>query len=120
MEQLLKKYGLTIRESDSPDRKPVDFTIEDGNDNVCWVWGDTPDNVKIECDHAVIDYGDDDDLRGRCLVCGAACDWHWEDDSGDVEDYHWEGKERVPHYWHEPINNRGIVKMYLRRLKGGE
>ena len=69
MEQLLEKYGLTIRESDNPDRKPIDFTIEDGNDNVCWVWGDTPDDVKIECDHAVIDY----DKCNNCGKCADVC-----------------------------------------------
>lgn len=32
----LKEYGLTVRESDSPERDIVDFSIEDGEDNVAW------------------------------------------------------------------------------------
>ena len=51
------------------------------------------------CEHEEVIYGDDDE-RGTCKQCGATCDWHWGDDSGSVEDYHWEGKERVPDRWY--------------------
>lgn len=53
------------------------------------------------CEHEEVIYGDDYE-RGTCKQCGATCDWHWEDDSGSVEDYHWEGKERVPDKWYPP------------------
>ena len=36
MEKELKEYGLTIRESDNPERQLIDFTIEDEEDNVAW------------------------------------------------------------------------------------
>lgn len=118
MEKILEKYGLSIHESDNPDRKPIDFSIEDGYDNVCWVWGDTPDDVQIECNHAVVEFDDDDEQKGRCLICGAVCDWHWEKDEGNVEDYHWSGEKRVPHYWQKPSKDKGIVRKYLEKFGG--
>lgn len=105
-EEKLKELGLTVRESDAPDRTPIDFSIEDGNDNVCWVWGDTPEDLEIECDHPdnCVEYCDDETV-GECLLCGKTCDWHWQPDGEG-------GKERVPHSWHE--GEGGIIKQYLR------
>lgn len=108
---------MKVRESDNPDRMPIDFTIEDDTDNVCWVWGNDKDNLQIECDHAQIAYGDVDE-QGVCAVCGARCDWHWEEDNGDVEDYHWEGKVRVPHQWYMSNVPAGMVKKYLEEKYG--
>lgn len=113
----LKEHGLMVRESDNPDRDPIDFTIEDGNDNVCWVWGTTLDDVQVECDHAVVTYGKDDDEQGECVVCGAVCDWHWENDSGSVEDHHWEGKERIPHRWYRANVLSGLVGQHLKETQ---
>lgn len=113
--ELCEEYGLTIYESEAPDRLPVDFSIDDGCDNVAWAWGDA-DDYEVECDHAVVDYGDDDE-RGECLVCGATCDWHYEKDvvnEGHDEDgnyYCQEGEERVPHEWHR--GSGGIIKQYI-------
>ena len=119
VEDVLKENSLNLRESDNPDREPIDFCIEDEEDNVAWVWGKTPDNVSVECDHAVIEYGDEDEM-GECLVCGALCDWHWEEDTGNVEGHHWEGKRQVPHQWYNPDKPSGVIGDYLNTLKGGD
>lgn len=37
MEDELKQYDLKMRESDNPERLPIDFSIEDEADNVCWI-----------------------------------------------------------------------------------
>lgn len=108
---------MKIRESDNPDRKPIDFSVEDENDNVAWVWGNTPDDIEIECDHAEVTYGDDDE-EGECVICGARCEWHYEDDSGSVEDYHWEGKEKVPHHWTKANIPSGLIGKYIKEQYG--
>lgn len=108
----LADMGLRVRESDSPDRLKIDFSIEDEHDNIAWVWGSGEivaiDNkeygydYEVECDHAVIEY-DDDETVGECLVCGKYCDWHWEGDG--------EYRERVPHDWHE--GDGGLINKYI-------
>lgn len=118
---------MKVIESDNPDRLPIDFTIEDDGDNVCWVWGTGEpvaiDNsvysrdINVECDHTKITYGDDDE-QGECAICGARCDWHWEEDNGDVEDYHWEGRVRVPHQWYMSNVPAGMVKKCLEEVYG--
>lgn len=119
----LKDMGLSVRESDNPDREKIDFSIEDGQDNVAWVWGSgEPVSVdgkydldyEVECDHAVVEY-DDDETVGECLVCGATCDWHWE----CYVDCGYTQKSQVPHHWnayHE--GNGGIIKKYIEENYG--
>lgn len=51
-------------------------------------------------DHEPVFKGDDD--LGVCSKCGAECEWHWEKEEGNVEDYYWSGKERVIDNWYEP------------------
>lgn len=105
-EEKLKELGLSIRESDNPDRDTVDFTIEDAEDNVVWVWG-TPEDYEVECPHDFTDY-EDDETVGECPICGATCDWHWETDEN--------GRYRVPHEWHK--GNGGIIKQYIKEQYG--
>lgn len=124
--ELCEEYGLTIYESEAPDRLAIDFSIDDGDDNIAWAWGDgeivvvdnqeyTPD-YEVECDHAIVEYGDDDE-RGECIVCGATCDWHYEKEvvnEGHDEDgnyYCQTGEERVPHEWHR--GDGGIIRKYI-------
>ena len=111
-EEELKNNELTVRYSDAPDRAPIDLSIEDGNDGICWVWGESPYDVEVECDHPYqcIDWGDDDEM-GECILCGAQCNWKWEDD-GDG------GKERNVYQWHKPERIGGLVKKYLKELEG--
>lgn len=123
MKDKLKKFNLVVywNESDDPDRKAIDFNIADKVDNVAWVWGNNPFNdVQCECthpsDHGCVEFGDDDE-RGECLLCGATCDWHWEDDSGDVEDYHWDGKSRCIDEWYTPKQIGGVIGEYIEQLK---
>lgn len=109
----LEDYDLIYRESDNPDRLPIDFSIEDGNDNVCWVWG-TPDNIEWECDHIEPDY-DDDETVGECPLCGAVCEWHYETNYDDG----YKASERVPHSWHRPEKVGGIINKIIKENYGG-
>lgn len=108
----LKELGLTYRESDNPERMNIDFTIEDGEDNVAWVWGDSSDDIDYECSHPSVEYEDDEHV-GVCELCGATCDWHYEDDCGNVGSYYWNGKEKVPHDWHYGKGVGGIIKQII-------
>lgn len=110
MEKELSQYDLKVRYSEAEDKQPIDFSIEDNQDNVCWVWGKTPEDVEIECDHPYqcIDWGDDDEC-GECELCGASCEWHWEDDGEG-------GQDRAVHTWHNPERIGGLVGKYLKEL----
>lgn len=111
----LKEYGLTLRENDSPDRDLVDFTIEDGEDNVASVWGNKPDDVDFECSHPYqcIEFGADQEEQGECLLCGSWCDWHGVPD----EDGH---AYPEPHEWYLRRDVGGLIGKYLKELKGKE
>ena len=130
-ERIAEQYGLTIYESEAPDRKTIDFSVYDSDtdDNVAWVWGggDTVavDNkeynydYEVECDHK-IEWGDDDE-RGYCVVCGKECDWHYENQvvnegkDSDGNYYCQTDKVRVPHEWHE--GDGGIIKQYINEQR---
>lgn len=119
IENELKEYGLRIHHaeyhgssSDPDDYEPIDFTIEDDDDNVAWVWGSEPWNdVQCECSHPYqcIDFGDGEE-QGECLLCGATCDYHYElDDEG----------HKVPeaHEWYYPKKIGGVIGKYLKKLQ---
>lgn len=122
MSDELRDYGLTLSESDTPGREPVDFAIEDSHDNVAAVWGAKPDDVDWECDHPYqcIEWDTDDDSAptGQCLLCGSYCSGHYEADIGNVEDYHWSGREARPTEWHPRKTVGGLIGKYLEELKG--
>ena len=92
IENELNKYGLKIYHKerrptadDPDDGEPIDFSIDDGTDNVAWVWGSEPfSDYEIECNHPdeCIEWGDDDEC-GECLLCGDQCTWGWVDDVVD-------------------------------------
>lgn len=118
----LKKYGLDVRHversRDDDDYEPIDFAIDDGVDNVAWVWGSHPTNdIQIECNHpeGCIEFGDDDEL-GECKLCGARCVWHYVPDEGNVEGYYWHNEMRVPDFWTSPKHIGGLVGEYLADL----
>lgn len=119
----LKDLGLQLRESDSPDRQKVDFAIEDDEDNVAWVWGDSLNDVDWECNHPYqcIEWDTDDDSAptGQCLLCGSYCSGHYETDIGNVEDYYWSSKETHPTEWYPRHNVGGLVGEYLKELRAG-
>ena len=111
MEDKLKEYGLEIWESDNPERQPIDFDISDKEDNVAWIWGDSLEDAEVECNHPYqcIEWGDDDE-QGACLLCGATCDWHYEEDS--------EGhKEREPHDWYMARKASGLIGEYIEQFR---
>lgn len=107
----LKEYDLAIRESDDQDRYEVDFTIEDGEDNVAWVWGYGLNDVEFECNHPYqcIDFGDGEE-QGECLLCGSCCDYHYEEDD--------EGhKVPEPYEWYPRRTVGGLIGEYLKELE---
>lgn len=112
----LKKYGLAIRENDDPNRYEVDFTVEDGEDSVAWVWGPGLSKYQelapdFECNHPYqcIDFGDGEE-RGECLLCGSWCDYHYEEDD--------EGhKVPEPHEWYPRRDAGGLIGKYLEELR---
>ena len=106
-EDELRLFGLSIRQTDAPDRKAIDFSIEDSEDNVCWVWGDTPSDVEWECWHPAVEFSSDPEDMGECVICGSHCEWHYEEDD--------EGhKVRTPHEWHSLPQPRGIIGKLLK------
>lgn len=118
MKEELKKYGLEVWESDNPERQLIDFDISDEEDNVAWVWGDSLEDAEVECNHPYqcIEWGDEDE-QGECVLCGATCDWHYEEDDGNVEDYCWKGKTPCIDEWYNPKKIGGIVGKYLKELQ---
>lgn len=115
MKEELKEYGLHVRWSDNPDREPIDFSIEDDNDNIAWVWGSEPWNdVQVECNHPheLIEF-DDDETVGECILCGATCDWHYQTSADDGYTI----KERIPHEWYSPKKIGGVIGKYLKYLQ---
>lgn len=111
MNEQLKGYGLTVRESDSPERQLVDFTVEDGEDNVAWAWGDRPSDTEWECNHPYqcIDFGDGEE-QCKCLLCGSFGDYHYEeDDQGN--------KVPEPHEWYPRRDVGGLIGEYLKELQ---
>lgn len=111
----LKEYGLAVRESDSPERDIVDFSIEDGEDDVATIWGNNVDDVDWECNHPYecIDFGNDIEEQGECLLCGSYCDWH------RVPDENTPGYPE-PHEWYPRRDVGGLIGEYLEELKGKE
>ena len=111
MENELKEYGLHTEQSEDQDREPIEFEIRDNHDELyATVWGSEPSyDVQIDCNHDIVEY-DDDETQGECVLCGATCDWHYENDG--------EGhKERTPHEWYHPKKIGGIVGKYLKKLQ---
>lgn len=125
--KLLKRYKLNIRESDDPDREPIDFTVEDREDNVAWVYGSCLDDVDYECSHPTEPVWDGEDY-GVCPVCGETCDWHWEKqvvDEGHDADGNYTCKEaevRVVNFWSGPRSNGvgGIIGRYIKETYGSK
>lgn len=111
VEDELKEYGLSIRESDNPEREPVDFSIEDNEDNVAWVWGNKPTDIDFECNHPYecVEFGDGSE-QGECALCGSYCDYHYEeDDRGN--------KVPEPHEWYPRRTPGGLIGKYLEELQ---
>lgn len=119
MKDALAEYDLKVRYNDSPDSEPIDDIIYDDEDNVAFIWGSEPwRDVQVECNHPdqCIEF-DDDEPVGRCALCGATCETHYEVDDGNVEDYAWSGRRQVPTSWTMPKELGGIIGDYLKDLQ---
>lgn len=130
MEKEFEKLGLKIYHKehyddsdDTDDYEPIDFSIDDGTDNVAWVWGSHPiDDVEVECNHpeAAIEWGDDDEC-GECLLCGNQCTWRWveeeEYEGADEDGYPVSSKSgyRDITEWHR-TGNKGLIGKYLEEM----
>lgn len=111
MEDKLKEYNLSLRESDSPNRDLIDFTIEDEEDNVAWVWGNRVDDVEWECNHPYqcVDFGDGEE-QCECLLCGSFGDYHYDKDE--------EGHDvPEPHEWYPRRDVGGLIGDYLKEMQ---
>lgn len=113
MEEKLKEYGLKIYWNEDGNREePLDFSINDGEDNVAWVWGAHPVNdVNWECNHPYecVEFGDKDE-QCECRLCGAFGDWHYvEDDKGN--------KVPEPHEWYPRRDVGGLIGEYIKELQ---
>lgn len=117
MQDKLKELGLNVRWSDDPDREVIDFSIDDGTDNVAWVWGSEPFNdIQIECNHPeeAIDYHyDDENHQGRCEICGAICDVGHQASADDGYTIN----EPFVVEWYPVKKIGGIVGEYLEELR---
>ena len=126
MEKEFEKLGLKIHHkeyhgnSDDPDDyEPIDFSIDDGTDNVAWVWGSHPINdVEVECNHPeeAIEWGDDDEC-GECLLCGDQCTWRWvEEEEYESDGVHSKtGYKEIGEWIH--TNNKGMIGEYIKELQ---
>lgn len=101
IDEELAEYGLKIRYNDADNREPIDLSIEDGEDNVAWLWGANPHDVEWECNHPIVDY-EDDEVQGECVVCGSFCDWHYVDDEDG-------SKSKEPHDWYPRKSAGGFL-----------
>ena len=119
MKDALAEYDLKVRYNEAPDSEPIDIIVYDDEDNVAFAWGSEPwKDVQVECNHPdqCIEY-DDDEPVGRCALCGATCETHYEADNGNVEDYAWSGRRQVPTSWTMPEEPGGIIGDYLKDLQ---
>ena len=119
MKDALAEYDLKVRYNEAPDSEPIDIIIYDDEDNVAFAWGSEPwKDVQVECNHPdqCIEY-DDDEPVGRCALCGATCETHYEADNGNVEDYAWSGRRQVPTSWTMPKEPGGIIGEYIKDLQ---
>lgn len=131
IENELKKYGLKIyhrehnaMKEDPDDYEPIDFSIDDGSDNVAWVWGSEPfRDWQVECNHPeeCLDWGDDDEC-GECLLCGAQCTWRWveEEEYERTDEYGYVISSKTGYRdiaeWHN-TPNKGIIGKYMKYLQ---
>lgn len=113
----MSDYFVEHRPVKLPDTCPIDFEVRERlSDVICaTVWGDTLDDLCVDCDHDYVKYEDDDDERGVCEVCGATCDWHWSKDIVELENVVGEITDRTPHEWYEPDKPGGFIGDYVKQ-----
>lgn len=78
-------YHIEESPNSMEDRKKIDFRVRDENDNwVAEAWGDSEEDLEIDCSHDDIEFNDE---CSYCKICGVSCSWHeeesWEDDGHD-------------------------------------
>lgn len=76
----LKEFFIYLDLTDFPHY--VKLCDASGNTIHAELWVDG-NGVDYSCDHAYWEHGDDDE-QGKCPICGAYSDWHWEQ-NGDEE-----------------------------------
>lgn len=113
MEGALKEYDLHVVQNDKKDRMPIDFKILDDHDIFCAeVWGETPDNVEITCEHPAVEFEDDEHV-GECPVCGAWATWHLEESADDG----YTVRDKYVDSWDYENVPGGILGKYLKELQ---
>ena len=113
LEDSLDEYGLHVVQSEKNDRTKIDFRIVDENGTFCAeVSGDDPNYVEIDCEHPVVEFGDEEET-GECPICGAWAVWHWQESADDGYTI----KEQVVDTWDYQNVPGGIIGNYLKELK---
>jgi len=115
MEDELKAYGLYIKQSKELDRYPIDFVVQDKDGDVCaTVWGEDTNDIEWDCNHPYqcVEFGDDIEDQGQCLLCGSYCDWHYETE----ED---ESRSRGAHNWYPRRGVGGMIEEYIKGTSDG-
>ena len=112
----LKEYNLYIEGRDVPDKYPIDFRVKDMDGDVCAnVWGENSHDLEWECSHPYqcIEFGDDIEEQGQCILCGSYCDWHYvEEEDGS--------KSKEAHNWYPRRDVGGMIEKYLKGTSDGK
>lgn len=113
MEDELKEYGLRVEQNKELDRYPIDFEIQDKDGDIyATVWGEDANDVEWDCTHPYqcVEFGDDIEDQGQCLLCGSYCDWHYvgEEDGS---------KSKEAHNWYPRRDAGGLIEEYLKETK---
>lgn len=106
---MTEDYIVEHRPKNLADTCAIDFEVRDAESDslLATVWGDSLDDLQVDCEHTDIEY-DDDETVGECLICGDTCNWHTQIEVVDG----YTTKERVPHEWlGEKLG--GFIKEYL-------
>lgn len=85
------------------DHRKIDVTVRDSltNDILAFFWGDDLETLTLECNHTEVEC-DDPSERGTCLLCGAECDWGYDEDE-------FGHKYPCPRQWYEQDVNPVII-----------
>ena len=110
MENIIFK---TLEYPENKNEKQIQVMDSGTKETYANIWIDNLGNeIETECDHAFVEYGDDETV-GECPICGATCDWHWQESADDGYTI----KEQIPHDWHKPEKTGGIIGEYLKNIK---
>lgn len=115
MENVIKEieaYVLNVHNNDMSGGAGIDISITDEDDEVATIWGDSVKNIDWECKHPYqcVEFGDDVEEQGECLLCGSYCDWHKSPDE-NTPGY------PEPHEWYPRRDAGGLIGKLLKKIE---